>query len=255
MGRITTLFGGETPPGTENIIGEDTVDLLRAIEGAFQIQFGEDGPFPRTVGELCDRIVAMARGMRSNKCLTLITFYKVRRAIMSVVGVSRDRVTPSAHLASILALGPSRRRQWRDLEWKTGLRFPALAHPDSMTGGLLLLAVGLALWVSADGWTTRPLPASLFSSLWSVLLALILWLVALAMTHRIVWAFPRRCETVGDLTRIVLAKNYGTLADEAGGWNESEIWTALRELIAEEISFDKDSILKETAFPEGLKIY
>jgi len=255
MSHITTLFGGETPPGAEALIGEDTEDLLLAIQEGFQIQFGEQGPFPRTVGELCDRVAAKVKGAKSNKCLTLITFYKLRRALMSVVGVSRQRVTPSARLGSMLALGRRRRRQWRDLEWRTGLRFPTLTHPGSMTGGLLTVAVGSAVWLSIGGWTTRSLFASLFSVLASVLLALILWLVALAMTHQIVWALPRKCETVGDLTKLVLARNYGTLADEAGGWNEREIWMALRELIADEISFDKDKILRDTAFPEGLRIF
>ena len=52
-----------------------------------------------------------------------------------------------------------------------------------------------------------------------------------------------------------LPKNYGTLADEAGGWNEKEVWKALRQFIADEISVDPGKITRDTTFPEGLNIF
>jgi hypothetical protein len=45
------------------------------------------------------------------------------------------------------------------------------------------------------------------------------------------------------------------LADEAGGWNEKEVWKALRQFIADEISVDPGKITRDTTFPEGLNIF
>ena len=68
-------------PPTE--IGEDTADLLLSIQDAFRIPLPDDGPFPDTVGKLCDMVVAGLKGTRTKTCLTSITFYKVRRALFT----------------------------------------------------------------------------------------------------------------------------------------------------------------------------
>jgi len=60
---------------------------------------------------------------------------------------------------------------------------------------------------------------------------------------------------VGDLVRLIVAKNYGAIAKRAGGWNDHEVWNALRDLIADAISLDADKITPETSFPHGLNIF
>lgn len=190
MSEIITIFGGDAPVGSEKIIGEDTQELLVSIQDAFQIQFGEEGPFPRTVGELCDRVIARQNGTRTTKCLTSVTFYKVRRAFVGVLGVNREQVTPSTMIASLVTRGPHRRRQWRDLEWKTGLRFPVLTHPTWMLIGTLVIAIGVATGLALDGWGHRPLLHSFFVFIGSWLLAGMLWVVLCAMTQLLVWGFP-----------------------------------------------------------------
>jgi len=49
--------------------------------------------------------------------------------------------------------------------------------------------------------------------------------------------------------------NYGTLSEEAGGWNEKEVWKALRLFIADEISISPEKIAQDTPFPDGLNIW
>lgn len=228
---------------------------MAAIQDSFSIQFGEEGPFPKTVGELCDRVIEKLKGARTSKCLTSITFYRVRRALVAGLELDRNGVAPSAMLAPLLARGPGRRRQWKDLERRTGLRFPALTHPSSMTAGMLIIAIGFATRFAFEGWEVRSSFVSLPVLLASWLLSLILSIVADGMTQRLVWGIPRNCKTVGDLVRVIMAKNYGTLADEAGGWNEKEVWKALRLFIADEISIAPDKITPATSFPDGLNIF
>jgi hypothetical protein len=63
------------------------------------------------------------------------------------------------------------------------------------------------------------------------------------------------CESAGDLVRSIVAKNYGTIANRAGGWNDKEVWNALRDLIVDAISPGPDKITPETSFPDGLNIF
>jgi hypothetical protein len=67
--------------------------------------------------------------------------------------------------------------------------------------------------------------------------------------------FPRSCETVGDLAKLTLARNYSKIATEHGISSELEVLAALRQLIAAEESIDVQTILPDTLFPEGLNIY
>ena len=255
MGEIITLFDSQQSPTAGTLIGEDTADLLIAIQDNFGVEFGDEGPFPKTVCELCGLVVEKLKGARTTNCLTSLTFYKVRRALIATLGLDRNRITPSARLTQLLAKGPCRRRQWKDLEWRTGLRFPWLTHPRWMAIGMLVIAAGLATRFAVNSWTSRALATSLVIVLLSWLLALVLWLVAYGMTQQVVWGLPRSCQTVGDLVHIVMAKNYGTLSEEAGGWNEKEVWKALRLFIADEISISPEKIAQDTPFPDGLNIW
>jgi hypothetical protein len=60
---------------------------------------------------------------------------------------------------------------------------------------------------------------------------------------------------VGDLVKLIVAKNFGRIAKRAGGWNDKDVWYALRDLIADAISLDPDKITPETSFPDGLNIF
>ena len=77
--EVITIFGNS---GRGPIIGEDTVDLLVLVEKTFDIQFTEDDVIPGTVGGLCEFVISRLPGDRSSKCMSSVTFYALRRAIM-----------------------------------------------------------------------------------------------------------------------------------------------------------------------------
>ena len=104
------------------------------------------------------------------------------------------------------------------------------------------------------GWADRPISSTIESIVGNCLLGALLWIPSLLLTQRVGWVLPGNCRTVGGLVNVVVARNYGALADAAGGWNEKEIWMAWRELIADETGVDKAIIDRSTPFPEGLNI-
>jgi hypothetical protein len=82
----------------------------------------------------------------------------------------------------------------------------------------------------------------------------ILWAVTRVKLQPLTTQFPEKCESVGDLVKVIVSRNYGRLIERSGGWNEKELGNALRDLIADETLIEPDNITPETAFPDGLHI-
>src|SRR3546814_19946442 len=59
---------------------------------------------------------------------------------------------------------------------------------------------------------------------------------------------PRRCDTIGDLARLVTEQNRGRLARDGARLTAHEIWRIIQQLAAEESGIDPDLIGSETTF-------
>jgi hypothetical protein len=66
---------------------------------------------------------------------------------------------------------------------------------------------------------------------------------------------PLDCETIGDLTKVILARNYGVFAKQHCGSSEDDVLSALQQLIATETCRSVDEIPPYTLIPQGLNIY
>ncbi len=250
--------------GRGPIIGEDTVDLLVPVEKTFGIQFTEDDVIPGTVGRLCEFVISRLPGDRSSRCVSSVTFYALRRAIIQATGSRRDAITPSAGLVSVLSNGGHRRKEWKTIEKCLALQMPELTFSNGVEACLSLawFAVALAvviLFLPRQFLSPLGLPVHIGSWMGAILLtgigALILWAITRAALQPLATQIPSECGSVSDLVRLIVVKNYGAIAKRAGGWNDKEVWNALRDLIADEISLDPDKITPETSFPDGLNIF
>src|SRR3546814_4617745 len=59
---------------------------------------------------------------------------------------------------------------------------------------------------------------------------------------------PRRCDTIGNLARLVTEQNRGRLARDGARLTAPEIWRIIQQLDAEESGIDPDMIGSETTF-------
>lgn len=66
--------------------------------------------------------------------------------------------------------------------------------------------------------------------------------------------FKRNYGTFGDLTKDILAWNYGALAEEAGAWNPKEGWSCLRLLIAKQTGNNVEIVTRNAEFVSDLGI-
>ena len=95
-------------------MGLDLVELVMEVEETFGFSIPDaDAATLDTVGKLYDYVMAHRFEGREQGCLTRVVFYKLRRALMSVFGMTRGDVHLSLEMAAII---PNRRRQcWSDL--------------------------------------------------------------------------------------------------------------------------------------------
>ena len=93
-------------------MGLDSVELVLEVEDAFGFSIpDEDAAGLTTMGKLYEYVLAHRFRGKQDACLSSITFYKIRRALMSVLKIPRDAVRVATELSAIMPR--RRRRAWR----------------------------------------------------------------------------------------------------------------------------------------------
>jgi hypothetical protein len=231
----------------ESLVGEDTWELLATIEDSFAIQLGEyHGLLEVTVGELADRICKEADYPTPERCLSAVTFYRLRRAFRELFNTPRTAIRPTALVGDLLPWN-SRRSRWLMLQTHLGLTFPSLNYP----GWLLCLSLLVP--------TTFLISLKTFLGFRLSTVAIII--DSLALCFPVIVAFsplartlPSGCDTVGGLTNAVLARNYAVFASQYGSSSTNDVLLALRQLIATETGRDIEEITPKTHIPSDLNI-
>jgi hypothetical protein len=233
------------------LLGEDTCALLCVIEASFGVKFTENEFVEaKTIGELAECIFSKLEHPLSEKCLSTVIFYRLRRTFIRLFDISRATITPETLLRELMPL-KGRKRQWRQMQEHLKLVLPDLRGPL----WLILLSLVIVISVFTLGWTRLVSFAGSAAGLLTVLGGFFAWAFLLKLLAPLARNFPRNCESFGDLVKLTLARNYGGIASEYGVSSEREVLLLLRQLIAAEESIDVQEILPDTLFPQGLKIY
>jgi hypothetical protein len=243
------LFTTDRIHRLEEFDGEDTCDLMRVIQESFGIEFTTDDLMAaETVGLLSDRISNKLTSPQSERCLAAVVFYRLRRAFVDLFGYSRAAIRPDTELIELLPW-IDRKSRWRRLQGHLGLALPRLAWPTWLFCALLATSAA-ATWAYWR-WAERSMVA--------LAATVVVWLLACFLLGWILSPvgreFPRSCRTIGELSKVVLARNYAKLAAEVGASSPREVLAALRQLIAVETGRKAGEMSAETRFPEGLNIY
>jgi hypothetical protein len=250
MGRQMVLLDGDTLPRLE-LFDEDTCELVSTIEASFGVKLTKNELIhAKTIRELAELIWKKQEGRLSEKCLSAVVFYQLRRSFISLVGIPRSRIAPETPLRELMPW-KNRKKQWRGIQDHLRFALPELKWPLWLVA-LPLVFVGLLF---ALGWPRLVSFLGPASWLLAVVGGFCLWVLVLKLLAPLARTLPRSCETVGDLAKLTLARNYSKIATEHGISSERDVLEALRQLIAAEESIDVQKILPDTLFPEGLNIY
>lgn len=235
-------------------MGLDTVEIVLRVEETFGVDLPDDElGSVRTVGDLHELLLRKLDG--GYACLSSRAFYRVRKALVDVLGVKRNSVRPSSELAVILDQR-SRPNVWREIEQQSGLRFPRLEHPGWFNWTAFLLCLSIYASVCAIMapifFHDFPHPISGLTAIafpFSVALILIPLGMVLLRKATPFLGFVLPVATVGELARDVLAKNYPQLrqGDQKGeNPDRNEIW-----LIVQDIFIDQLQVKREEVVPEA----
>ncbi len=225
-------------------MGLDVAGIILAVENVFGFSIpDEDAARLDTTGKLYEYIlVHRFRGYQED-CLSSITFYKLRRAMMSALRIPRKKIRVSTKLSEII---PSRRRRtWKALRRETGLRLPQLRRPVWATTIAVSATFGLGIAVPVL------LSLSLFGG---AILTAILTMIAVGylfswLTRPLAFEFHSDCTTMGQLTSLTLAHNFQAIAEESNcSASDAEVWETLQVAIAEELGDSPCQLAKETDF-------
>jgi hypothetical protein len=237
---------------TSNELGEDTCELFELIEHSFGVQFGDyNGLLGKSVEEIAQLVAERSSFPPSERCLSQAVFYVFREAFVSSLGLSRGSIRPGSRLSTLLPWR-TRRAHWAVLQKQLQIELPNLTGPTWLFfGSLIFLGIGgslLLMWA----WPGLTLANALA---WTVLPAIAAWIGLLHALVPFCRMFPRGCETLGDLVRIALGRNYSKLAARYGGTNGKDISVFLTQLITAWIGAEPDRVTPKTRIPEGLNIY
>jgi hypothetical protein len=229
-------------------MGLDGVELLLAVEDAFQIHIADDeAGNVSTVGDLHNLVVSKLQGKDSKRCLTSTAFYRTRRGIIDVLGIDRRGVRPATPLEVILPRN-IRRDKWRCIQATMKMKLPDLQHPGWIQLSLLTIGVALAVTAGVYGGVGYGSIALL------AFLGLIIGGFLIRLSPVLAVAFPNHDATVGDLARDVLAINHARLVDEVGTWNNKDVWKALCRVIVMQTSVAREKIKPEASIVDALRI-
>jgi acyl carrier protein len=234
-----------------DLIGEDTIGLLKTIQTSFGIRFSDDDVIEATtVGTLSDCVTKKLDSPPSRQCLSAVVFFRLRRTLVDFRTIPRANIAPKTSLHGILPWR-GRAKRWRDLQERSGLVLPNLRWP----GWLLALSMGAVLALNVLEWKRIVAVAAFGSPLLAVFESILVAALLLWTVSPLAREFPGSCQTVGDLAKLGLAYNHGKITSEYGVSSGSEVLMALRQMIAAEESIDIEKITPDTRFPEDLKIY
>ena len=208
----------------------DLGELLLEVEDVFAFSIPEeDVAGLTTAGKLNDYVLAHRFHGKHDVCLTSMTFYKLRRALMSVLQIPREALRPATKLSAIIP--KQRRRTWRALEKATGYHLPFLRRP--------LWFVRLATLVALGFGIATPLCLGIKLFRGGVLSAIVvtsmfILLFFCRLTECLATEFPPDALTVGQLAKAVLARNYRPIvAESKKSATDAEVWEILQRIICD----------------------
>jgi hypothetical protein len=236
------------------LFGEDTCELLNTIELSFGVTLTDDDRVQAVnIQALAECIHKKLTNPLSEKCLSAVVFYRLRRTFMSLLNIPRANIAPEVSLTELLTW-KARNRIWRGTQERLGYVLPALTWPLWLVG-LSLAIVAMFFTIPAFGWHRLMAFAGSASGIFTFLGALCLWVLVCKLLSPLGRALPKGCKTFADLVKLTLARNYAKIASEHGMSSEREVLNLLCQLITVELGLENQKVSPRTLFPEGLNIY
>jgi len=229
-------------------MGLDTVELVMEIEEAFGIRFrDEDLEQIQTVGQvyefLLERLPAGSLG-GPTVCLSAVSFYRIRRGLMSVLGVPRGAVQPATRTESLLPCS-GRKDAWAALATSTQLELPPLVRPEWLCWSLAASVVAVSVMVGFAAAQALPTPLAVVLGILQLLIASAL---AVRLSRPFATRLPRNSQTVRSFAWSVAASNTAALEATYRDASSRRVWEKLKLLIIKQLGVLPEDVTLDASF-------
>ena len=235
-------------------MGLDIVELVYEVEEHFGVKMAnEDAEQIRTVDDMY-RWLCQVIPLESspNPCASSRAFWCVHGALQQSLRLPRHQLRPNTLLDPLLPEEPKRAIWWKRLAVAGDIKLPKLRPPA---------------WTRKPMWSTwLPCSMAAIASLLMVfafddpnalmamlVLAPILMSIWWVLTFSLERRLPPRCETIGGLTRAVLALNHRRFV-AVSAWTRATAWWDLQRIISEQLSIPLEEVTPEKDFVRDFRV-
>jgi acyl carrier protein len=240
-------------------MGLDTVELVMAFEETFGVEIPDDAAETMlTVRDVIDYMYARVkesewREAKEGKaaCLTQHTFYRVRKAAISELGVDRDKIRPMARWDELIPRS-SRREAWKHFQRALATSsLPPLEKPLQIRRMITLVVVGSSI---AAGLGTAISTSSL---LWGISVAFIAAALSNSLMERATASqavtFGANAETAGSVAELLARCETASAAPPSGGWTRDEVRRLVRKIVVDHLGVE-DTFSDDARFIDDLGV-
>jgi acyl carrier protein len=212
-------------------MGLDTVELVMAIEEAFEIAIPDEAAERIvTVRDAIDYVYSQVEHSDTKVCLSQRAFYRLRRTAQEALGVDRTRIRPATPWDTLIPI-EQRRDLWLRLKTAAGAdTWPELERSPNARSLIVALVVGSAATalVAAPSYN---LAAAIGSA------ALAAWLSMRATAH---WQlhFAHHTATVGQVAELLVPDLPAEWRQSEKRWTREQVRAVVRKIVIEHLNVD-----------------
>ncbi len=243
-------------------MGESQLVLIRLLEEEFSIYLPDDDLREvYTVGNLFNVLLRILKP--TPDCLTSRAFYRIRRALTTVLGVPRRSLKPSTFLDDLFNEREIR-HQWDSLSRESNLKLPSLRHTAIWKHWMQILSALLAFAVAVTSYRLLshfPLITldNFFVFTAFFVYGFVLWGV---LYVGLLKATPFRRSVLptlsaGELARVALSMNGSEFAGEATGTSvltRDQVWMRLVDVLCEQMGYKPEDVVPSASIVVDLEI-
>jgi acyl carrier protein len=208
-----------------------------AVEDAFSISIDDaDAEKLLTPRLLTDYVMSKVTTTTATVCLTQRAFNLLRRSLIQHGGWKRSQIKPAVKLANLI---PRSRRKTLLQTVTAELKIkspPFLVRPTWVVCLFTVLSVSAGLLIVVE---LLPL-FNIVSTILAIAVICVCGAIAASVTQPFCTEFPKKIQTVGDLSRWVMAHKSDLADATPTGWTREQIAARVREIIVDQLVVKPD---------------
>lgn len=218
-------------------VGLDGVEIVMAVEDAFDIQI-EDDQAERLITPrlLIDYVMGKVATTTATACLTQRAFNQLRQSLIRHCDLKRSQVTPSSNL-SVLVPRTQRRETLRCVVADLAIKRPPDLVRSSWVNATLLGAsvlIGLVTAVAAVHVTGA------IGAWIGFIVAIAAGVIGIKLTKPLCTEFPTNLQNIGGLARWVMSHKPDLANAIPSGWTREQVAARVREIVVEVLGCKPD---------------